>query len=57
MPISIPTALVARFVTTAPLQRRIRALTTSYKIQYSGFFVFSFANVLNSGSKILTVPL
>ena len=53
MPISIPTALVARFVTTAPLNRRIKALQTSYKIQYSGFMFFSFANMFTQSPKLL----
>lgn len=45
MPVSIPTALVARFVSTAPLSKRISALKTSYKIQYSGFAMFSLINI------------
>jgi hypothetical protein len=53
MPISIPTALVARFVSTAPLNRRIKALQTSYKIQYSGFMFFSFANMFTQSPKLL----
>tara|TARA_E500000178_G_scaffold339666_1_gene381404 strand:+ start:422 stop:595 length:174 start_codon:yes stop_codon:yes gene_type:complete len=57
MPISIPTALVARFVSTAPLHRRIKALQTSYKIQYSGFMIFSFANMVTNVPKLMVVAI
>lgn len=57
MPISIPTALIARFVSTAPLNRRIRALQTSYKIQYSGFMFFSFANMVTNIPKLMVVAI
>ena len=57
MPISIPTALVARFVSTAPLNRRIKALQTSYKIQYSGFMFFSVANMFTQTPKLLLASI
>ena len=46
MPFSIPTAAALNFVVKRPLQDRIRALQTSYKIQVAGFSTLTLFNFL-----------
>ena len=46
MPFSIPTAAALNFVGKRPLQDRIRALQTSYKIQVAGFSTLTLFNFL-----------
>ena len=46
MPFSIPTAAALNFVGKRPLQYRIRALQTSYKIQVAGFSTFTLFNFI-----------
>ena len=46
MPFSIPTAAALNFVGKRPLQDRIRALQTSYKIQFAGFSTFTLFNFI-----------
>ena len=46
MPFSIPTAAALNFVVKRPLQYRIRALQTSYKIQVAGFSTFTLYNFI-----------
>ena len=46
MPFSIPTAAALNFVVKRPLQYRIRALQTSYKIQVAGFSTFTLFNFI-----------
>ncbi len=46
MPFSIPTAAALNFVGKRPLQDRIRAIQTSYKIQVAGLSTFTLFNFL-----------
>lgn len=46
MPFSIPTAAALNFVGKRPLQDRIRAIQTSYKIQVAGFSTFTLFNFI-----------
>ena len=46
MPFSIPTAAALNFVVKRPLQDRIRALQTSYKIQVAGFSTLTLFNFI-----------
>lgn len=46
MPFSIPTAAALNFVGKRPLQDRIRAIQTSYKIQFAGFSTFTLFNLI-----------
>ena len=44
MPVTIPAALAAKFVSKSSLQTRIRVLQNSYKAQFTGITLFSVAN-------------
>ena len=45
MPVSIPTYLALRFVSTQNLRTRIKLLQNSYKAQVTGLTMFSIVNV------------
>ena len=45
MPLSIPTVLALNFVTKRPLQQRMKALRTSYQIQFTGFSTLTAINM------------
>tara|TARA_B100001093_G_C25937436_1_gene639428 strand:+ start:310 stop:501 length:192 start_codon:yes stop_codon:yes gene_type:complete len=44
MPVTIPAALAAKFVSKSTLKTRIRVLQTSYKAQVSGMTLFVASN-------------
>ena len=44
MPVTIPAALAAKFVSKSSLQTRIKVLQNSYKAQFTGMTIFSVAN-------------
>tara|TARA_B100001093_G_C25963516_1_gene650134 strand:- start:255 stop:446 length:192 start_codon:yes stop_codon:yes gene_type:complete len=44
MPVTIPAALAAKFVSNSSLKTRIRVLQTSYKAQVSGMTIFVASN-------------
>ena len=54
MPVSIPTYLALRFVSTNNLRTRINLLQKSYKAQITGLTMFTIANVDKS---IIVKPL
>ena len=56
MPVSIPTYLALRFVTTRSLKERINFLQTSYKVQVAGLSTFSLINIDKVGL-IKNLPL
>lgn len=45
MPVSIPTYLALRFVTSNSLKQRINFLQNSYKLQVAGLSTFSLINL------------
>ncbi len=62
MPVSIPTYLALRFVTNNSLKQRINFLQNSYKIQVTGFSIFSVVNmdkfaITKSMPLLMSVPL
>ena len=44
MPVTIPAALAAKFVSKSSLKTRIKVLQNSYKAQFTGMTLFSVAN-------------